>query len=202
MLKHLVKIHVKDRNYKKAINIQQKIITQNPKEREYLVRLFLYNRDYKKAVDLMNILDDEKTLSSSLKKLKESLEKRKGFNVISKTTTDISSLKQSFENEKSYKTLKKILELSKDSTKELLKYSKIGVALFPSQPFVYLSNGKALNMQKQYKNALVVLQNGIDFVIEDKMEINFYKEMAKSYRGLGNTKQENNYINKAKQVKS
>ena len=202
MLKHLVEIYVKERNYSKAIDVQQKVIAQNPKEKEYLVRLFLYNREYKKAVDLMNALEKDKALSTSLKMLKQSLEARKNIGVKTESPNDVSTLKKSFENEKSYKTLEKILKLSNDNINDLLKYSKLGIELYPSQSFVYLINGKALNMQKEYKNALLILQNGIDFVIEDNMEIDFYKEIAKAYKGLGNIDQENKYIKKAKQLKS
>nr|WP_298991361.1 hypothetical protein [uncultured Polaribacter sp.] len=202
MLKHLVEIYVKERNYSKAIDVQQKVIAQNPKGKEYLVRLFLYNREYKKAVDLMNALEKDKALSTSLKMLKQSLEARKNIGVKTESPNDVSTLKKSFENEKSYKTLEKILKLSNDNINDLLKYSKLGIELYPSQSFVYLINGKALNMQKEYKNALLILQNGIDFVIEDNMEIDFYKEIAKAYKGLGNIDQENKYIKKAKQLKS
>lgn len=202
MLKHLVEIYVKERNYSKAIDVQQKVIAQNPKEKEYLVRLFLYNREYKKAVDLMNALEKDKALSTSLKMLKQSLEARKNIGVKTESPNDVSALKKSFDNEKSYKTLEKILKLSNDNINDLLKYSKLGIELYPSQSFVYLINGKALNMQKEYKNALLILQNGIDFVIEDNMEIDFYKEIAKAYKGLGNIDQENKYIKKAKQLKS
>lgn len=202
MLKHLVEIYVKERNYSKAIDVQQKVIAQNPKEKEYLVRLFLYNREYKKAVDLMNALEKDKALSTSLKMLKQSLEARKNIGFKTESPNDVSTLKKSFENEKSYKTLEKILKLSNDNINDLLKYSKLGIELYPSQSFVYLINGKALNMQKEYKNALLILQNGIDFVIEDNMEIDFYKEIAKAYKGLGNIDQENKYIKKAKQLKS
>ena len=202
MLKHLVEIYVKERNYSKAIDVQQKVIAQNPKEKEYLVRLFLYNREYKKAVDLMNALEKDKALSTSLKMLKQSLEARKNIGFKTESPNDVSTLKKSFDNEKSYKTLEKILKLSNDNINDLLKYSKLGIELYPSQSFVYLINGKALNMQKEYKNALLILQNGIDFVIEDNMEIDFYKEIAKAYKGLGNIDQENKYIKKAKQLKS
>lgn len=202
MLKHLVEIYVKERNYSKAIDVQQKVIAQNPKEKEYLVRLFLYNREYKKAVDLMNALEKDKALSTSLKMLKQSLEARKNIGVKTESPNDVFALKKSFDNEKSYKTLEKILKLSNDNINDLLKYSKLGIELYPSQSFVYLINGKALNMQKEYKNALLILQNGIDFVIEDNMEIDFYKEIAKAYKGLGNIDQENKYIKKAKQLKS
>lgn len=202
MLKHLVEIYVKERNYSKAIDVQQKVITQNPKEKEYLVRLFLYNREYKKAVDLMNALEKDKALSTSLKMLKQSLEARKNIGVKTESPNDVSALKKSFDNEKYYKTLEKILKLSNDNINDLLKYSKLAIELYPSQSFVYLINGKVLNMQKEYKNALLILQNGIDFVIEDNMEIDFYKEIAKAYKGLGNIDQENKYIKKAKQLKS
>ena len=202
MLKHLVEIYVKERNYSKAIDVQQKVIAQNPKEKEYLVRLFLYNREYKKAVDLMNALEKDKALSTSLKMLKQSLEARKNIGVKTESPNDVFALKKSFDNEKSYKKLEKILKLSNDNINDLLKYSKLGIELYPSQSFVYLINGKALNMQKEYKNALLILQNGIDFVIEDNMEIDFYKEIAKAYKGLGNIDQENKYIKKAKQLKS
>ena len=62
--------------------------------------------------------------------------------------------------------------------------------------------GKALNNQKKYKKALLSLQNGIDFVIEDTMEADFYKEMAVSYKGLGNFKEEKRFIEKSNKIKS
>ena len=98
MLKHLVEIYVKERNYSKAIDVQQKVIAQNPKEKEYLVRLFLYNREYKKAVDLMNALEKHKALSTSLKMLKQSLEARKNIGVKTESPNDVSTLKKSFDN--------------------------------------------------------------------------------------------------------
>ncbi len=70
----------------------------------------------------------------------------------------------------------------------LLKYSKQGIQRFPAQPYVYLVQGKILNHQKAHKNALSILKSGIDFVIEDEMEQVFFREIAKSYKGLGNSK--------------
>ena len=84
----------------------------------------------------------------------------------------------------------------------MLKYSEEGIGLFPAQPFVYLMKGKALNYQKNYKKALTTLENGIDFVIEDNMEADFYKEMAISYKGLGNSKEEKKYNEKSRKLKS
>ena len=202
MLKHLVAIYKKDRNFAEAIKTQQEVIKQNPKEKESLVRLHLQNRDYKSAMDLMNFLEKEKGLSRSLKRLKESLEKRKPTLLVEDKKDDIVSLINQFKSDKSYTILAQILEKSQNNSEQLLKYSEEGITLFPAQPYVYLMNGKALNNQKNYKEALSILESGIDFVIEDIMEANFYAEMANSYKGLGKLKEEKKYREKYKKLKS
>lgn len=202
MLKHLVKIYQKENNYKEAIKIQQQIIVKEPKEREFLVRLYLYDREYKEAVSLMNVLESEYILSSNLKRLKKSLEARK-LNVVKDVKLDSSiSLTKQFITNKSYEILEQILKISKDTPVLLLNYSNEGISLFPAQPFVYLMKGKALNNQKNHKKALLALQNGLDFVVEDTMEADFYQEIARAYQGLGNRKEEYKYKQKAKKLKS
>jgi predicted Zn-dependent protease len=202
MLKHLVKIYQKDSNYKEAIKIQQKIVAINPKERGLLAKLLVNDKQYKKAISLMNTLEKENTLSSNLKKLKANLEKRKGASVKKENPSDLGSLINQFKTDKSYKVLKQILNQSSNNTADLLRFSEEGIALFPAQPFVYLVKGKTLNDLKKYKNALTTLQNGFDFVIDDKMEVDFYTEIAKAFKGLGNSKEEKKYTQKAKNLKN
>ena len=202
MLKHLVKVFQKENNLTEAIKVQQKIVADNPNEREFLVRLYMYDRQYGEAISLMNILQDENALSSSLKRLKASLENRKLPELNKNNASDITSLINQFKTDKSYKILEKIINLSKENPIELLKYSEEGISLFPAQPFVYLMKAKALIYQKNYKKALTTLENGIDFVIDDKMEADYYNQFAKAYKGLGNTNQENKYKQKANKLKS
>ncbi len=201
MLKHLVKVHQKENNLTEAIKVQQKIVADNPKEREFLVRLYIYDRQYVEAISLMNILLKENALSSRLKRLKASLENRKLPELKDNKATDISSLINQFKTDKSYKILEQILNLSEDNSSEILKYSEEGISLFPAQPFVYLMKAKALIYQKNYKKALTTLENGIDFVIEYKMEADFYHQYAKAYKGLGNRDQEKKYKQKANKLK-
>ena len=202
ILKHLVKVHIKDRNLSDAIAIQQKVVAINRAERTFLLELYLNNRDYKKAISLMNALEQDNALSSSFKKIKNNLEKRKVKTVAKEKISKVVSLTAQFKANKSYAILKRILEESINNTQLLLQYSNEGIALFPAQPYVYLVKGKALNYQKKYKNALLILENGIDFVIEDGMEADFYKEMAVSYKGLGNFKEEKRFIQKSNKIKS
>ncbi|NVJ89827.1 MAG: hypothetical protein HWD82_10380 [Flavobacteriaceae bacterium] len=202
MLKHLIAIYVKHRNYNAAIDTQKKVIALNPKEKPYLIRLYLYNRDYKEAVDLMNVLEKENALSSNLKMLKKSLEARKDLSQNTVKVTDINSLMADFEKNKTYKVLDDILKKSSNNINILLKYSSLGIELYPAQAYLYLVKAKVLNNQKKYKEAINVLQNGIDFVLEISMEIDFFKEFAKAYNGLGNIKEEKKYNAKIQKLKS
>ena len=199
MQKHLVKVLVAERNFKGAIEVQQKVVALNSKERDYLARLYLQNRDYKNALSLMNVLEKEHSLSLNLKRIKNNLENIKpSKSAPRKVETDV--YKQ-FETDKSYAVLAEILKDAKGKPTQLLKYSAEGISLFPAQPLVYLINGRVLNTNKNYKKALVILKNGIDFVIEDAMEADFYKEMALSYKGLGNKIDEKKYTEKYNKLK-
>ena len=202
MLQHLVKIHIKDKNFSDAIEVQEKLVTLNLSEQELLVKLYLNNKEEDKAISLMNTMEQNNGLSTSFKRLKEGLAKRRNNSVVEKKITDGGSLEEQFKANKSYAVLQQILVAAKENPEVLLKYSDEGILLFPAQPFVYLMKGKALNYQKKFKNALISLQNGIDFVIEDTMEADFYKEMAVSYKGLGNFKEEKNFIEKSKKIKN
>ena len=202
MLKHLVKVYQKENNLEDAIATQKKVVAINPKERPFLVRLYLYNRDYDKAILLMELLQNENALTSDLKRIKQRLNTRKVPEQKALKLNDISVLQQKFQKDKSYEILEQILKISQSNSTNLLKYSEEGIALFPAQPFVYLTKARALNNQKMYKKALVTLKNGIDFVIDEQMEVSFYIEMANAYKGLGYVNEENKYKQKAKQLKS
>ena len=198
MQKHLVKVYEKENNFFEAIKIQQKIIVLNPKENKNLVLLFLKNRDYKKALSFMKTLEEDNLLTSDLKKIKERLEKT-NYSETQKVKV-LKDIYKRFETEKTYTLLKQILLANKEEPRLLLKYSKEGVALFPAQPFVYLINGSTLNVNREFKKALDILQNGIDFVIEDAMEALFYKEMALAYKGLNNKVEERRYMEKFRKL--
>lgn len=202
ILEHLVSVYRKDLNFSDAITIQKKIAKNHPKKKYPLVFLHLQNKDGNAALQTLNELEESKLLTSRLRKIKASLEKGKRKKRPKRITAKIkkTDVKKDFETNKSYPSLKNLLKkLDAENATDLLKYSEQGMSLFPAQPFVYFMNGKAHNNQKEYKKALESLQNGIDFVIDDrKMEINFYKEMAKAYKGMGNLKQADKFLKKAK----
>lgn len=204
MLIHLVSIQKKERNFKEAIKTQLKIVVQNPKQRIELVRLYYFNKQYTDALSLINTLEQENGLSKNLKQLKHSLELRKGTIVKKEVTEDLSSLIANFEkNQTTFENLKNLLDFAiKSDVQTFHKYSKLGIDLFPAQPFIYLSRGKSLQMQKKPQEAIDVLESGFDFVIENpSLEIQFYNSLAKSYTRINNPTKAKEYSEKVKKIK-
>lgn len=201
LLEHLVAIYKKDRNFEEAIAVQEKIGAKYPKKRQQIVFLHLQNNDKDSAQKLLNELADAKLLNARLRSLKKKME---GIDepprIRTKTPTLSGSLEERFQKEKSFPVLNKLLtKLDNENNSELLNYSEQGMSLFPAQPIVYLMNGKALNNNKEFKKAIESLQNGIDFVIDDKnLENRFYSELVKAYKALGDAKNVDKYQKKLK----
>jgi tetratricopeptide (TPR) repeat protein len=104
----------------------------------------------------------------------------------------------------SYNDLKLIgnLLLEEQKYDAALKNSQEALELYPAQPIFYLQQAKAYNYYKQPQKALESLEFGLDYLIENPaMEREFYKEFAKAYHILNDTKNEQNYLNKAKDNK-
>jgi tetratricopeptide (TPR) repeat protein len=84
----------------------------------------------------------------------------------------------------------------------LLKHSEDGISLFPAQPFLYLMNGRALNSLRKNSEALSVMEEGLDYIIEDdQLKSAFYEEMSLSYKASGNNKMATEYYNRAMELK-
>lgn len=205
MLQHLVAIHKKNQNFKEAIKIQEQIIALDANKKSNLVFLYLQDNAYEKARILLAEIQQEKGLTANLKRIKASLESVKPKRDLnSKTVQSLTSLIKEFESSKSFEILQQIFEeLEKENNIiELIKFSEKGIALYPAQPLVYLVNGKVLNTQRKFKEALASLLNGIDFVITDDMEMKFYKQMAIASAGLGNKNDAKKYNERVRKLKS
>ena len=202
MLEHKVTILRKLANFEDAIITQLKITEKYPKKKQVLVYLHLQNKDVDAAKTVLSELREAKLLNAQLRKIEENLIARTVKVVASNKISENVDSKSLFEKERSFINLKTLLEeLATENNSDLLKYSEEGLTLFPAQPFVYLMNGKAYNNSKNFKKALVSLQNGIDFVIDNnEIEAKFYLEMARSYHGLNDIKKSNSYKNKAAKI--
>ncbi len=74
--------------------------------------------------------------------------------------------------------------------------------LYPTQAGYYYYAGFGFNQLKNFKKAKEVLENGLDFVVENKtLETNFYKQLIISCENLNDIAKKQLYSNKLKQIK-
>ncbi|WP_445718654.1 tetratricopeptide repeat protein [Flavobacterium sp.] len=74
--------------------------------------------------------------------------------------------------------------------------------VFPTQAGFYFYAGLGYNQIKEFKKAKNILENGLDFVIENKaLEANFYKELIISCENLNDKEKKQLYSNKLNQTK-
>ena len=212
MLRHLKEIKTKQNDYAGAIKVQQKIISLEPEEEADLVILYIKSGEIESATQLLKKLDDLNKLPEGLQALKESLlQESDGPTeeiyepiIVENPKRKVDLLKEEYSLNRDYNTLKMLLEQQWKTKQylELLKHSEDGIALFPAQPYLYLMNGRALNSLRKNNEALAVLEEGLDYIIEDdQLYSAFYQELSLSYKALGNNKMATEYYNKAMELK-
>ncbi len=89
----------------------------------------------------------------------------------------------------------------KEQYDAVLKNADASIELFPMQPEFYYYSGLANNQLKNYKKALQILEQGLDYLVEDKrLETNFYIQLGEAYNGLGDNKKKEYYFKKANEL--
>ena len=100
---------------------------------------------------------------------------------------------------------RKTLELqeAQGNHSEVAGISKEALEIFPSQPWLYLMNGRALNSLQKYGVAVDMLEAGLDFLIDDAvMEKEFYQQLSRAYQGLNEPQKAAEYQTKAENIKT
>ena len=226
MLRHLKEIKTKQNDFKGAIGVQRRIIELNPEEESDLVILYIKSGEIDQAVSLLKKLDAENKVPEGLIALKESLLQQGGARpldsgepmnleessesmdensqLLASPSSKSETLLEVFESDKSYKNLVPLLEreLKTKQFLELLEHSEEGLSLFPAQPFVYLMKGTALIQLRKNAEALEVLQEGLDYLIDDpEMEIRFLEQLSLASKAMGDNKKATEYLNRAQEIK-
>lgn len=83
--------------------------------------------------------------------------------------------------------------------KQLDNLSNEALESFPLQPYFYYSRGLAMNKLSRFKEAVSILEEGLDYLLDDQELANkFHKELANAYKALGNSSKANMYLSKIK----
>jgi len=84
----------------------------------------------------------------------------------------------------------------KDFTK-ILQKSQNFIEMFPLQPELYYYNGFAQNQLQNYKKAKNILEEGLDYIIDNQvLELNFYQQLLQVNQALANPKEVEKYQRK------
>ena len=76
-----------------------------------------------------------------------------------------------------------LLQLDLQAYEEAEAKSRESLDSYPSQPVLYLINGVALNALKRPKEAISVLEMGVDYIIDDPvMTSDFFKQLSLAYK--------------------
>jgi tetratricopeptide (TPR) repeat protein len=83
----------------------------------------------------------------------------------------------------------------------LFKKSSDYIELFPTHARLYYFAGLGANQTRQFGKAKDLLENGLDFVVEDvELEANFNRQLGEAYSGLGDQKKKEAYFAKAEKL--
>ena len=206
LLRFLQQIYLKQNDFKGAIGVKNKILLQRPEEESDLVILYIKAGQIDNAIALLERLDSLDRLPNQLMVLKQSLTEptppELKVNEIEpvRTKSKLDQLREEYYLKNDFNSLKLVLERELKSGKylELLKDSQEGLNLYPAQPYIYLMNGVALNSLRKYKQAIVTLDSGLEYLIDNPvMESQFMEQLSLSYKGLGQNKIATSYYKKA-----
>ena len=222
LLRHFKEIKTRQNDYNGAITIQNQIIAFKPEEESELIILYIKAGEIDNAMKLLKKLDSEQKLPEGLEPLKESFfqgdsdiqvgaqnkmpttEKESVLNksgAVSKTE----ELRAAFAKDNSYENLRLLMdrELSTKNYLGLLEAADKGLELFPLQPSIYLMKGTALNNLRKHGDALEILAEGLDYLVDDaQTEADFMDQLSLAHKGLGNNKKATEYENKAIELRS
>jgi tetratricopeptide (TPR) repeat protein len=200
ILNLLKEIYIKQQNYKEAIAVQRKMYALKNSAAEGLLRLYYYTKNNKEGKALLTEVDKKNINITGFDFYNKFFNKQPQQTVVKNisatpTSQTIVSLQEAFNKNKNYKTLQLLLEkeLATGNYPALSKDSEAGLALYPAQSKIYLFNGLALKEQQKNKEAINILEMGLDFVIDDAELIKFYNTLIQLYKAEKNKAKENEY---------
>lgn len=202
----LVKFYLNNNDGKNASNSTFKVLESTKIDNRIKHRVFNeflifasnnpeFSNDLEKATSLM---DEDKEVNVSKEVAKYFLKKNRLDEATLYFEKSITNQPEDFE---SFEFLMQLLLETKQYDK-VNKYADQQLELYPTQASLYFYSGVALLNLNKTKEAKEKLEEGLDFVVENKeLEINFYKQLAVTYEKLGDIKKKEMYLAKIKNVK-
>jgi len=172
-------IFFKQHNYDEAIRVRKKMYTLKKDAAGGLLKLYYITKNKEEGQKLITEIDKSSIYVEGL-----DFYKRKLIGKIKPKQEEIKT------KEEPYNKLIESLEskLQEKNYKSLFTESDTAISLYPAQSLVYFYNGMALSGQGKHKDAIVILEMGLDFVFEKPaISKRFYSALITAYTSIGNT---------------
>ncbi|QCX01816.1 hypothetical protein FGM00_17460 [Aggregatimonas sangjinii] len=169
---------------------------ENPKLKENLALIYYRSGNYEAARNVLKEVRKSPFSEDLSLKVNDSLAKQEA----ERKTVSFSTTSNS-EQEGSMMSYKMRIEglFATDSTVFLLQVSEEALEAYPAQPYFYYANGYALNQKGKYREAIVILEAGLDYMLGDiSLENKFYTALSDAYKAMNNSVKANMYLRKIK----
>lgn len=167
----------------------------NNKLQENLALVYYRSKNYKEAQSILKGIKRTSFTEELSIKIEDSLEQIYAYNKQREQPKPVIAEESPLD---SYKTKIGTL-ISKNDFLGLEKMATEALESFPSQPYFYYAKGLALNKSTKNKQAISVLEEALDYMLDDQELTNkIHQEIANAYIALGNTSKANMYLSKIK----
>ena len=175
--------------------IKDKIPYSNAKLQENLALIYFRQENYESALKILN--------GMKISAFSKDLSSRIHNHIKSRENTEIQKDSIIVEVQKESPMDNYLTNISgfleKSDFKSAASLSEEALENFPAQPYFYYTYGLSLNKVKKHKDAIAILESGLDYLLDDADLANkMYKELVDANNALGNSSKANMYLSKLK----
>lgn len=173
--------------------VRDRIPNDNKALKENMVRIYFKGKKFQQAMNVLNEMAASDFKEQYLNQINDSIKKTNAPDPAPKRETD--TVDEGLEG------LKTAIEtaISKNDFKRVETLSVEALETYPLQPYFYYARGWALNKQAKPKEAVGILETGLEYLFDDQALLNkIYTELAAAHKALGNGSKANEYLSKIK----
>lgn len=176
--------------------IRDNIPYANTSLQQNLALIYYQQKDYENALIILKGLKSNAFSTDLSSKIQDAVEAKEQSKEVVKQVLPVNTANDNPLVE--YQTKLEDL-MAKEDFGALEQLSEEALENFPVQPFFYYARGLALNKRLKHQEAIMALEMGLEYWLEDEGLLNkMYEELVIAYTALGNAGKANAYQNKIK----
>ncbi|WP_155854974.1 tetratricopeptide repeat protein [Cellulophaga baltica] len=181
-------------------SVESQIPYDNIALKKNLALVYYQMEIYKSALTVLNSLETSKFTEHLYSKIKAGIKvQEENSETYSYSTTVSNNTRNtesgSIEHYKNY--ISNLIRIKNYIILDTI--SKEALQNYPAQPYFYYARGLALNHKKRYREAIAVLEESLDYMLDDiSLSNKINKELSVAYNGINNTVKANMYLRKIK----